>query len=144
VTERLIEPVPVLADLVQARADQEVRFCTAHGADRLAVVDDSIERVRHGVDAGLGRGKLGRVESLLRGVAQVRELRLQVVCLPVRPGHGERCAFQVDLGRQLEIAMVVAVVAEHQVDVDRVAGSNQVCIGLYPGVVGRGRAHEQA
>ena len=55
-----------------------------------------------------------------RRIDRVRKLLAEIVNSILRIVDLERTAFQIDLARQLEIAMLVAVVPEHQVDMHRV------------------------
>jgi len=71
--------------------------------------------------------------------AEVDEIGLQIVFLAVRRDDlvlSDR--LRGELPGDLEVAVVVAVVAEHEIDMHSVAGANDVRIRLHPGVV-RGR-----
>lgn len=77
------------------------------------------------------------MESFLRCIADVHGVRLEVVALAVRRGHRERAdRFGREFARDLEVAVVIAVVAEHEIDMHRVSGANDVDVGLHPSVVG--------
>lgn len=95
------------------------------------------------IQAGFGSGETGRPVALFRRVAEVREAVLQVVALAVGVDDFEGAAVQFDLAGQLEVAVIVAVIAEHQVDLNVVADADDTGVGLHPGVVGRSEARQQ-
>ena len=139
VAQRLVEAGLVLRHLVERVADDEVGLGALVAPNRLAVVQHLVEGLGGDVEAGLGGDELGRVEALLRGVPEVGHVPLQVVLFAVRRDHLERLDHvRGELAGELEVAVVVAVVAEHQVDVDGVPGADEVGVRLHPGVVGRG------
>ena len=80
-------------------------------------------------------GEAGAPESFFGCVAEIGEPVLDVEFLPVGQDHVERAAFEVDLAGEFEVAMVVAVIAEHQVDVDGIGGADEVGVRLDPGIV---------
>ena len=139
----LAKPAQSVRTLSRLGLAEEIGLRTADHAHRLAVIDNPVRRVRHDVNARLGRSEFRRIEAFLGRIAQVGEARLQIDGFAVGANDIERAARRVELGGQLEIAMIVAVIAEHEVDMDGIADAYQIRIGLHPRVVSLARRRRE-
>lgn len=137
VAENLVEAGLILADFVEEGTGDEEGFGALEGPGGLTVIDDLIDGVFDDVHALRGGGVPGAVEAFLGGVAEIDEVGLEVVGFPLRGMENEFCAFEIDFTREPEIAMVVAVISEAEIDVDIVSDADELGVDLHPGVVCR-------
>jgi hypothetical protein len=135
VPQRAIEAGVFEWNSIEQLADNEKRLGAFHRTDRFAVIHDAIKRVFDQVQARSSGRELGCPEPFFRSVTGVAEAIGNVVCPLLRVMNAQPGPFEAHLARQLEIAMRVAVIAQHQVDMHGIAGANHAGIGLNPGVV---------
>ena len=100
---------------------------------------DAFAVVGHAVEPRRGRDESRRPEALLRRVAEIDHLGHEVGRASVGADHTHLHALErADLAGDLEVAVLVAMVAKKETDVHDVIGLNQPRRGLQPGVVGMG------
>ena len=146
VAERLGERVRSAGRGGRGTGDEEVRLGALQRALRAV---HPVERVDDAVQPLLGGDEPSRPVAFFGRVAEIDGSRREIDRPAARGAHAERRLVERrQFAGQLEVAVVVAVVAEGKVDVDDVIGAGDERRRLHPGVVaaggrGRGQRREQ-
>ena len=95
------------------------------------------------VQAWIGRNETGGPRTFGRCVAGVDEPIGEIVAVACWAEDFERAVLERGFAGDLEIAMIVAVIAEEEIDVASIAGADEVGVCLKPGVVGLGECGKE-